>query len=227
MSPPKTSEPTSTITPATSPDEHRAAVKNLRSSGHPRSQVGVVLLLLVLGLEYTAEELVTNLRRQAPVGALDLLLNGLPGAALALMLGWGPIATLAMFGVTAVSSSGIASKVLTDLGRLVNRETPSILSVLVIEDLAMAVYLPVLTALVAASTLGSIASSVLIALGIVGEPGWPIERRAPIEVRQREKCPDPRVLERHDVLDRAVGRVTRHLLRPQLTAEAHAPQQVA
>lgn len=131
------------------------------------SQVGVVLLLLVLGLEYTADELITNLRRQAPVGVLDLLLNGLPGAALALMLGWGPTAALAMFGVTAVSSSGIVSKVLTDLGRLGNRETPAILSVLVIEDLAMAVYLPVLTALVAASTVGSIASSVLIALGML------------------------------------------------------------
>jgi len=131
------------------------------------SQVGVVLLLLVLGLEYTADELITNLRRQAPVGALDLLLNGFPGAVLAVMLGWGPIAALAMFGVTAVSSSGIVSKILTDLGRLGNRETPSVLSVLVLEDLAMAVYLPVLTALVAASTPGSTVTSVLIALGML------------------------------------------------------------
>ncbi|MDQ2788204.1 MAG: cation:proton antiporter, partial [Actinomycetota bacterium] len=128
------------------------------------SEVGVVLLLLVLGLEYTADELVTNLRQQAPVGVLDLLLNGLPGAALAIVLGWGPLAALAMFGVTAISSSGIISKVLTDLGRLGNRETPAVLSVLVIEDLAMAAYLPVLTALVAASTPASAVSSVLIAL---------------------------------------------------------------
>jgi len=131
------------------------------------SQVGVVLLLLALGVEYTADELITNLRRQAPIGVLDLLLNGFPGAVLAVMLGWGPIAALAMFGVTAVSSSGIVSKILTDLGRLGNRETPSVLSVLVLEDLAMAVYLPVLTALVAASTPGSAVTSVLIALGML------------------------------------------------------------
>ncbi|HEX8760855.1 MAG TPA: hypothetical protein VF734_12965 [Pseudonocardiaceae bacterium] len=37
--------------------------------------MGVVLLLLVLGLEYTADELITNVRRQAPVGVLDLLLR--------------------------------------------------------------------------------------------------------------------------------------------------------
>src|SRR5690606_20298191 len=68
------------------------------------AEIGVVLLLLMLGLEYAAEELVGNLRRQIPVGALDLVVNGLPGAALALILGWGPIAAFAMFGITAISS---------------------------------------------------------------------------------------------------------------------------
>jgi len=128
------------------------------------AEIGVVLLLLVLGLEYSADELVTNLRRQTPVGVLDLLLNGVPGAAFALLLGWGPTAALAMFGVTAVSSSGIISKVLTDLGRLGNRETPAVLSVLVIEDLAMAVYLPLTTALIAAGSGAKAAVSIAIAL---------------------------------------------------------------
>lgn len=128
------------------------------------AQIGVVLLLLMLGLEYTADELVHSLRQQAPLGALDLLLNGLPGLAVALLLGWGPTAALAMFGVTAISSSGIISKVLTDLGRLGNRETPTVLGILVIEDLAMAVYLPVLTSIVAASTAGAMVTSVTIAL---------------------------------------------------------------
>jgi CPA2 family monovalent cation:H+ antiporter-2 len=43
----------------------------------------------------------------------------------------------------------VIAKVLGDLGRLGNRETPTILSVLVIEDLAMALYLPILTAILA------------------------------------------------------------------------------
>jgi len=128
------------------------------------AEVGVVLLLLVLGLEYSAGDLVDNLRRQAPVGVADLLLNGLPGAALALFLGWGPTAALALFGVTAISSSGIISKVLTDLGRLGNRETPAVLGVLVIEDLAMAAYLPVLTGIVAATSTGDALVSVAVAL---------------------------------------------------------------
>ncbi|SDD76965.1 cation:proton antiporter [Actinokineospora iranica] len=116
-------------------------------------EIGVVLLLLLLGLEYSAAELVTGLRRSWLAGLLDLVLNAVPGAAVALMLGWGPVGALAMAGVTYISSSGIVAKVLGDLGRLGNRETPVVLSILVFEDLAMAVYLPILTALLAGATL--------------------------------------------------------------------------
>jgi CPA2 family monovalent cation:H+ antiporter-2 len=113
------------------------------------SEVGVVLLLLLLGLEYTASDLVSGLRRSWLAGVVDMLLNALPGAAAALLLGWGPLGALAMAGVTWVSSSGIIAKVLGDLGRLGNRETPAVLSVLVMEDLAMALYLPITTAALA------------------------------------------------------------------------------
>jgi monovalent cation:H+ antiporter-2, CPA2 family len=131
------------------------------------SEIGVVLLLLVLGLEYSASDLISQVRLQAPVGVLDLLLNGLPGAAVALLLGWGPVSALAMFGVTAVSSSGIVAKVLTDMGRLGNRETPSVLGILVLEDLAMAVYLPILTAVLASAGGAGALESVGIALAVL------------------------------------------------------------
>ncbi|MFC6012100.1 cation:proton antiporter [Nocardia lasii] len=116
---------------------------------HIASEIGVVLLLLLLGLEYTAGELVTGMRKSWPAGLLDLALNATPGVIVALMLGLGPTGAIAMAGVTYISSSGIVAKVLNDLGRLGNRETPTILSILVFEDLAMAVYLPVLTAVLA------------------------------------------------------------------------------
>ncbi|WP_428962701.1 cation:proton antiporter [Micromonospora fluostatini] len=113
------------------------------------SEIGVILLLVMLGLEYSAGELVGNLRSAAPAGLLDAVLNALPGAGFALLLGWGWLAAAVLAGVTWVSSSGVVAKVLADLGRLGNRETPVILSVLVIEDLAMALYLPLVTALLA------------------------------------------------------------------------------
>ncbi len=129
------------------------------------AEIGVVLLLLTLGLEYTAQELIDGLRRQAPTGALDLTLNALPGVAAAFLLGWEPLAALVLGGVTAISSSGIIAKVLADLGRIGNRETPVVLSVLVLEDLAMAVYLPILTALLAHQTLAQGSVTLLVALG--------------------------------------------------------------
>src|SRR5215217_369719 len=121
------------------------------------SEIGVVLLLLLLGLEYSAAELVTGLKRSWMAGILDIVLNAAPGAAVALILGWGPIGAMVMAGVTYISSSGIIAKVLSDLGRLGNRETPVVLSILVFEDLVMALYLPILTAvLIGVSLVGGL-----------------------------------------------------------------------
>ncbi|MEU2432535.1 cation:proton antiporter [Streptomyces sp. NPDC007861] len=131
------------------------------------AEIGVILLLLLLGLEYSASELVTSLRTQYPSGAVDFVLNALPGAGAALLLGWGPVGAVALAGVTWISSSGVVAKVLTDLGRLGNRETPAILGVLVIEDLSMTVYLPLLTALLAGLGLAGGSITLVIALGTV------------------------------------------------------------
>lgn len=111
------------------------------------SELGVILLLVMLGLEYSASELVTNLKSSRAAGIVDLVANGAPGFAFGMLLGWGVVASVALAGITYVSSSGVIAKVLRDLGRLGNRETPTILSILVIEDLVMAFYLPVLSVL--------------------------------------------------------------------------------
>ncbi|MFE6552733.1 cation:proton antiporter [Streptomyces sp. NPDC057746] len=132
------------------------------------AEIGVILLLLLLGLEYSASELITSLKTQYPSGAVDFVLNAVPGAGMALLLGWGPVAAVALAGVTWISSSGVIAKVLGDLRRLGNRETPVILGILVLEDLSMAVYLPILTALLAGVSLAGGAVTVLIALGAVG-----------------------------------------------------------
>ncbi|MEQ4721558.1 cation:proton antiporter [Nonomuraea sp. B19D2] len=128
------------------------------------AELGVVLLLLTLGLEYNADELVTSLTGNARAGIVDLVLNAAPGAICALLLGWGPVAAVAMAGVTYATSSGITAKVLSDLGWIGNRETPTVLSLLVFEDLTMAVYLPILTTMLAGLSLVSGAISVGIAL---------------------------------------------------------------
>jgi CPA2 family monovalent cation:H+ antiporter-2 len=128
------------------------------------AEIGVILLLVMLGLEYTATELVGNLRQHAPAGLLDAVLNTVPGAAFALLLGWGPVAAVAVAGITWVSSSGVIAKMLGELGRIGNRETPVIISILVIEDLAMAFYLPVLATLVGGAAVLAGAATLTVAV---------------------------------------------------------------
>lgn len=128
------------------------------------AEIGVLLLLLTLGLEYTADELRHGLRTGVRPGVVDAVANFVPGFGMGLLLGWGTTEAVLLGGVCWVSSSGITAKVLGDLDRLGNRETPAVLNLLVIEDLAMAAYLPVVAALVAGRDPGPTAATVAIAL---------------------------------------------------------------
>ena len=131
------------------------------------AEIGVLLLLLTLGLEYSSQELRDGLRTGTAIGALDAVVSFTPGFGLGLLLGWSATASLLLGGVTWISSSGVIAKVLADLGRLGNRETPAVLNLLVIEDLAMAVYLPVAAALVIGGSATDTVRTVLIAVAAV------------------------------------------------------------
>lgn len=135
---------------------------------HLGGEVGVILLLFMLGLEYTGEELRANLRAGFPAGALDFLLNFPPGLLAGLLLGWAALPSVLLGGVTYISSSGIIAKVLAELKWLNNPETPALLSVLVMEDLTMAVYLPLVAVLLLGQGLTAGVLSVLVALVTVG-----------------------------------------------------------
>lgn len=131
------------------------------------AEIGVLLLLLTLGLEYTSAELRHGLRTGLVPAAVDAVANFLPGFAVGLVLGWGVPAAVLLGGVSWVSSSGIVAKVLSDLGRLGNRETPVILNLLVMEDLAMAVYLPIAAAIVVGTGAVATATTVVVAVAAV------------------------------------------------------------
>lgn len=128
------------------------------------AQIGVILLLLLLGLEYSGTELTGALRDHAPAGAVDLVLNFTPGLVLGVVLGWDYRAALLLGGITYISSSGIIARVLDDLGNTGNRETPVVLAVLVAEDLFMALYLPLMAGLLIGGGVFDIAVEISIAL---------------------------------------------------------------
>ncbi len=130
------------------------------------ANIGVILLLFMLGLEYSSYEFRASMKSGLPSGAVDIALNFVPGFLFGLVLGWSTVASLLLGGITYISSSGVIAKVMGDLGRLGNRETPSVLSILVMEDLAMVVYLPLIAVLVTGSTLLDASISLTIALAV-------------------------------------------------------------
>lgn len=131
------------------------------------AEIGVLLLLLVLGLEFSAAEFTAAMRRHAPSGVVDLVLNAPPGFLAGLALGFGWRASLALAGITWISSSGIVARLLSELGRTGFRETPAVLSVLVLEDVAMAVFLPLVAVLLDGGTPLRALVSVVLAVGVV------------------------------------------------------------
>ena len=126
------------------------------------AEIGVLLLLFMLGLEYSGEQLKQNLRGGLPAIAIDFVLNFPPGLIAGLLLGWALLPSVLLGGITLISSSGIIARVLSELGRLNSPETPAILSILVLEDLVMAIYLP----LIAVIIVGGGPSRILISVAV-------------------------------------------------------------
>jgi CPA2 family monovalent cation:H+ antiporter-2 len=134
---------------------------------HTGADIGVLLLLFMLGVEFTGEELKHQLRIGLPAGAIDFALNFAPGLIAGLVMGFHPLTSVLLGGITYISSSGIIAKIIGELGWMNNPETPAVLSVLVFEDLAMAIYLPLVAVLLAGGSAEKIALSVSVALATV------------------------------------------------------------
>jgi monovalent cation:H+ antiporter-2, CPA2 family len=130
--------------------------------------IGALLLLLLLGLEYSARELATSIQVHYRAGILDFAFNAIPGALLGWMLGWGIVGVVGLAGITYVSSSGIASQLMRDAGAQRSEVAKRTVSILVIEDLALAPYLPIVTALVSGISVWQGLISVGVALIITG-----------------------------------------------------------
>jgi CPA2 family monovalent cation:H+ antiporter-2 len=131
------------------------------------AEIGVLMLLFMLGLECSGEELKSNLRSGLPAGMVDFVLNFTPGLVAGLILRWQPLAAVLLGGITYVSSSGVVAKVLQELRRTNHPETPTVLTVLILEDLAMAVYLPLVGVLLLGGTPAKMAISVAVAVAVV------------------------------------------------------------
>lgn len=132
------------------------------------AQIGAILLLLLLGLEYSSYDLAKAFTERRSSGLVDLVVNGTPGFIIGFLLGWGWVGAIALAGITYVSSSGIAAQLIKEMGWMRSEVAKRAIGVLVFEDLALAPYLPLLTSLVLGVSAVSGLISVGIALAITG-----------------------------------------------------------
>src|SRR2546427_10514933 len=97
------------------------------------AEIGVLLLLFMLGLEYTGDELRKSLRLGVTAGVIDFALNFTPGLVAGFLVRWRPLAAVLLGGVTYISSSGVVGEVLGELLRMEEPEKTVVLSVVVEE----------------------------------------------------------------------------------------------
>lgn len=131
------------------------------------AELGIVFLLFFLGLEFNLDRLLARRRQIGTAGTIDLANLGV-----GLVLGWlvfgALLPAVLLAGIVYISSSAVITKSLIDLGWIANDEAEPLLGTLVYEDLFIAVYLAVTSALVlGGGDLGAAAADVGIAIGFI------------------------------------------------------------
>ena len=132
------------------------------------AQIGAIMLLLLLGLEYSAYDLAKSFKERKSAGVIDVIANATPGFLIGFALGWGIPGALALAGITYVSSSGIAAQLIKEMGFRKSEVSKRAIGVLVFEDLALAPYLPLLSAVILGVSVWSGLLTVGLALAITG-----------------------------------------------------------
>jgi CPA2 family monovalent cation:H+ antiporter-2 len=114
--------------------------------------IGLILLLFSLGLEFDQDEFFSNAGSLLLSGGTRIAINMAAGFAFGMWVGWGTREALIIAGMTATSSSAIVTKLLIELRRLANRETPVILGITVVEDVFVAIYLAIVAVIIGGKT---------------------------------------------------------------------------
>ena len=132
------------------------------------AELGIVFLLFFLGLEFNLNRLLANRSRIGKAGTVDLVVNFGSGLVLGFVLFQTLLPAFLVAGIVYISSSAIITKSLIDLGWIANDEAEPMLGTLVYEDLVIAVYLVVASALLlGGGDLGEAVQSIGLALGVI------------------------------------------------------------
>ncbi|ELY90037.1 cation:proton antiporter [Natrinema altunense] len=132
------------------------------------AEIGIVLLLFFLGLEFNLNRLIASKDRIGKAGSVDLVINFGIGLIFGYLTFGSLLAAFLIAGIVYISSSAIITKSLIDLGWIANDESEPMLGTLVYEDLFIAVYLAIASALVlGGGDIGEAAGQIGIAVGFI------------------------------------------------------------
>ena len=129
------------------------------------SQLGLVLLLFFVGLEFSIAKLRRTKEAAAILAVTNLAVDMFAGFVIGAWRGWPLIDTIFMAGVISMSSSAIAAKALIDLKRLGNAETEFILGMVILESFLAMIILTLVNGVVVSSD-GAPVSPVMLFAGI-------------------------------------------------------------
>lgn len=136
---------------------------------HLLSELGVILLLFLIGLETDLQKLMAVGISSAAVAVVGVALPFILGYLCGVYLGYSTIVSLFLGAALTATSVGITARVLSDLGHLHDPESQVVLGAAVIDDVIGLVLLAIVSALAAGERLNAfnIAKISAIAFGFV------------------------------------------------------------
>lgn len=108
------------------------------------SEIGIVLLFFLLGLEFNVKRLGGIAKKIWPSGLLDVVLSLGVTTGIALLFDLDLFSSFLIGGIAYATSSSITAKLLDDRGRMANKETEFILAILIFEDLVAPIVVAIL-----------------------------------------------------------------------------------
>lgn len=111
---------------------------------HFASEIGIVLLFFLLGLEFNVKRLGGIAKKIWPSGLLDVFLSLGVTTGIALLFNLDLFSSFLIGGLAYATSSSITAKLLDDRGRMANTETEFMLAILIFEDLVAPIVVAIL-----------------------------------------------------------------------------------
>ena len=136
------------------------------------ADIGAVLLLFMIGVEFSIAKLLSTGLRAMISSLISVLLTFLVMHEITILLGFDPVTSLYLSAMFSMSSTAIMMKILEQKRFIERQEVPTLVTILIIEDVIAVFMLTFFSSFkgstAAALTANSVVASVVIALGVLG-----------------------------------------------------------